>query len=603
MGEKATTPAERGRDIPANAPPLGRLERRSAHLAARDLRKGYGEGPVLDGISLTVSAGQRLAIIGDNGAGKSTLLRLLAGTLEPDGGTVTCTTARMLVAQELTAAVDATVATVRDDALRPALDALAELDRATAALGDGGEDARAAGADDAGDGDPAERYAEALAAAERLGAWDAARRLDDALADFGAAFPAAMPLRRLSPGQRYRLRLACALHDPAGAVLLDEPSNHLDDDALDRLALRLQQHGGIVVLVTHDRWLLDAVATAMLDLDPTADGSGVLFGGSFAEFRATRAATLRRWREHHQRGIEQEKRLADQLASAQARARESWRPGAAAAGHGRASRAGNTVAALRRRLEEARARRGPGPPEPLRFGLPQLAADDEEPLLSAAGLRYRDRLALPDGSELLLRAGGRLLVRGPNGAGKSTLLALLAGRLEPDGGRLTRHPGLRVGLFAQEDDLDPDDTPLALLARAAGETRAADAAREGDDAEAGEAEAGAAERGAGDEPDLDAIREAARATGLLTDADLERPVSHLSVGQRRRAVLAEVLRRRPSLLLLDEPTNHLSVTLVDELTAALVDTPAAVVLVTHDRTLLAAVEQWPALRINAPALA
>ncbi|WP_412103077.1 ATP-binding cassette domain-containing protein [Conexibacter stalactiti] len=332
----------------------------------------------------------------------------------------------------------------------------------------------------------------------------------------------------------------------------------------------------------------------MLDLDPTADGSGVLFGGSFAEFRATRATTLRRWREHHQRGIEQEKRLADQLSSAQARARESWRPGAAAAGHGRASRAGNTVAALRRRLEEARAKRGPGPPEPLRFGLPQLAADDEEPLLSADGLRYRGRLTLPPEPPLVLRAGGRLLVRGPNGAGKSTLLALLAGRLEPDGGTLARHPGLRVGLFAQEDDLDPSDTPLALLARAADESREADAARAA-------ADAGETEPDAGDEPDLDAIREAARATGLLTDADLERPVGHLSVGQRRRAVLAEVLLRRPSLLLLDEPTNHLSVTLVDELTAALVDTPAAVVLVTHDRTLLTAVEQWPVLRVGAPA--
>ncbi|MDO8210769.1 ABC-F family ATP-binding cassette domain-containing protein [Conexibacter sp. CPCC 206217] len=555
-------PADRESYSQAGVPLLDRVERRSAHLAARELRKGYGEGIVLDGISLTVGAGQRLAIVGDNGTGKSTLLRLLAGTLEADSGTVVCTTGRKLVEQELLVADDATVATVLEDALRGSREALAELDAAVEGL--------------AGGPGAAERYAAALQAAENLGAWDAPRRLDDALEAFGCGFAADTLLRALSPGQRYRLRLACALHDPAGAVLLDEPSNHLDDDALDRLGARLQAHPGIVVLVTHDRWLLDAVATAMLDLDPTADGSGVLFGGTYPEFRATRAATWRRWREHHQRAVEAERRLAEQLSSAQAHARERWRPGSEAAGHGRASRAGNTVAALRRRLDDARARRGPGPPEPLRFGLPQLEGDGDEPLLKADRIRFRDRALLPAGPGLELMPGGRLLLRGPNGAGKSTLLALLAGRLEPDGGTIARLDGVRVGLFAQEDDLDPSRTPLELLE--------ADLDSDPDD----------------DEEQPDALRDAARATGLLTDADLDRPVGVLSVGQRRRVALAQVLLARPSVLLLDEPTNHLSVTLVDELTEALVETPAAVVLVTHDRTLLAAVSDWPTMTVRAP---
>ena len=212
------------------------------HLAARGLRKDFGEHVVLDGVSLTASAGDRLAVIGDNGAGKSTLLRLLAGVLEPDAGTVTCTTTRSLVEQELDVPAGVTVGDLLAEALAPATAAIARLDAAAAALS----------SDHAGDEDA---YARALAEVDELDAWNAERRLAADLAEFGAEQLAGeTPLATLSPGQRYRLRLACALHHAGGAVLLDEPSNHLDDAALDRLAARLQEHDGIVVLVSHDRW-------------------------------------------------------------------------------------------------------------------------------------------------------------------------------------------------------------------------------------------------------------------------------------------------------------------------------------------------------------
>ena len=171
-------------------------------------------------------------------------------------------------------------------------------------------------------------------------------------------------------------------------------------------------------------------------------------------------------------------------------------------------------------------------------------------LLEATGIAVHGRLTQPSDSTIRLAARGRLLLRGANGAGKSTLLSVLASQLAPGTGMLTVAPGAQVGLLAQEDDCNPDHTPADVL-------------------------------GAWD---LDQIR----ATGLLFDADLRRPFGRLSVGQRRRATLARVLLSQPSVLLLDEPTNHLSVTLVDELAAALLSTPAAVVLVTHDRTLSAA---------------
>jgi macrolide transport system ATP-binding/permease protein len=545
-----------------SAPVLDRDQRRSAHLVARDVQKSYGEGVVLDGLSLSVGAGDRLAIIGDNGVGKSTLLRLLAGTTEPDAGTVACTTGRTLVEQELTAPPEATVATLLDDALRRSRAALAELEHAGGALAE-----ELPGAE--------ERYADALAAAEEVDAWDARRQLLDGLDAFDAAFPEQTPLRHLSPGQRYRLRLACALHDPEGAVLLDEPSNHLDDRALDRLAERLRDHAGITVLVTHDRWLLDAVATAMLDLDPTADGGGALFSGSFQEFRLERARRMRKWRERYEASLEAEQRLDWQLDAARAAAPGSWRPAKGTSKHARSSRAGSTIAALQRRLDQLLQERPPAPPQPLRFALHDVAdeADDEapEPLLVAEGLRRDGRLRMGAEQRIELLPGGRLVVRGPNGAGKSTLLELLAGQLEPDGGTLTVRGGAGVGLLAQEDRLDPLLTPLEALRRTCPAVAELD--------------------------DLD-LRDAVGDTGLLTERDLGRPTGRLSVGQRRRVDLARLVLGEPSLLLLDEPTNHLSVTLVDDLTAALLETPAAVVLVTHDRTLLEAVADWPQLRID-----
>jgi macrolide transport system ATP-binding/permease protein len=544
------------------APVLDRSQRRSAHLVARDVQKSYGEGRVIDGVSLAVGAGDRLAIIGDNGVGKSTLLRLLAGTLEPDAGTVSSTTGRTLVEQELIAPPEATVASLVDDALRRSRAALDELEHAGAALAE-----QLPGA--------AERYAAALAAAEELDAWDARRRLLDGLDAFDAAFPEQTPLKNLSPGQRYRLRLACALHDPEGAVLLDEPSNHLDDRALDRLAERLRDHAGITVLVTHDRWLLDAVATAMLDLDPTADGAGALFTGSFQEFRQERALRMRRWRDRHQESLDAEERLTWQLAAARASAPGTWRPGKGASKHGRASRADSTVAAFQRRLDQLRLERPAAPPQPLRFALHDVAdeLDDEtpQPLLVAQGLRRTGRVELAAQERIELLPGGRLVVRGPNGAGKSTLLELLAGTLEPDDGERAARDGAGIGLLAQEDRLDPASTPLEAL------QATCPAVAELDDAE---------------------LREAVHATGLLVERDLDRPIGRLSVGQRRRVDLARLVLGEPSLLLLDEPTNHLSVTLVDDLTAALLQTPAAVVLVTHDRTLLEAVGDWPQLLIG-----
>jgi macrolide transport system ATP-binding/permease protein len=390
--------------------------RRGSHLRARDLRKGFGDGAVLDGVSLTVTAGQRLAVIGDTGAGKSTLLRLLAGRLMPDGGDVTCTTERRsLIEQEMDAPAGRTVASVRAEALRAPRDALAALQDAASVL--------AAGAKDA-----AERYAAALAHAERVAAWDAERRLEAALDAFDAHFDPERPLAGLSVGQRYRLRLACALANPAGTVLLDEPSNHLDDRSLDRLVQWLLEFAGIAVFVTHDRWLLDAVATAIFDLDPALSAGGTLFGGSFTAYREARAGTLREWRRQYAASLDDERELSRRLVAARTAAPGHWQPGKGAAKHGRESRAAGSVRLLGRRIDHLRRERGPEPPDPLTFNPPDAADTGDTILLEAAGIAVRGRVTQPFDSPIRLGAHSRLLLRGTNGAGKSTLLSVLVQR-------------------------------------------------------------------------------------------------------------------------------------------------------------------------------
>ena len=424
---------------------------RVSHLRARDLRKGFGDGVVLDGVSLTVTAGQRLAVIGDNGAGKSTLLRLLAGRLVPDGGDVGCTTeGRSLIEQEMDAPDGTTVASVRAEALRSPRDALAALEDAASGLAAGAEGA-------------AERYAAALAYAERLAAWDAERRLEAALNVFDAHFHPERALASLSVGERYRLRLGCALADPAGAVLLDEPSNHLDDSTLDRLVQWLVEFPGIAVFVTHDRWLLDAVATAIFDLDPALGAGGTLFGGSFPAYREARAGTLREWRRRYAASLDAERVLSKRLIAARAAAPGHWQPGKGAAKHGRESRAASAVRLLQRRIDDLRRERGPSPPDPLMFTAPDAADTGDAILLEATGIAVHGRVIQPSDSPIRLGACGRLLLRGANGAGKSTLLSVLASQLAPDTGTLAVAPGAHVGLLAQEDDCNPSRTPADLL--------------------------------------------------------------------------------------------------------------------------------------------
>ncbi|MEG3615505.1 ATP-binding cassette domain-containing protein [Isoptericola haloaureus] len=543
-------------------------------LVATDLSYAYPEHPVLDRVDLRVTDGVRLGVVGENGSGKSTLLHLLAGDLPTQTGEVRRHGSVALVTQELHEEPGRTVGDLVEATLADLRALASELQRAAEAFDHERGDLRELGG--------------LLGRVEHLAAWDADRRVDEALTRLGAVRDLDRRLDTLSVGQRYRVRLACRLAERADLLLLDEPTNHLDDSGVAYLTEQLRTWRGGVVLVTHDRELLDDVATAIYDLDPSMDGRPVLYGQpGYHSYRLGKAAMLARWQQRYR--VEQER--AEELWFRRDRSYEGlsdeWRPPKGSQKHRRGTRARIHVKAADRLVEKLGAEAVEVPPPPLELSFPDLPAmspgwDPGEPLVELRSPRVEapDGTAMLDlpGTRLAVPPSGRLLVVGPNGTGKSTALAALAGTAELARGARTLRDGVRLGVVAQE-------------------RRTADggggAGRSGFDAYAAEA----LELLSRGELDPDHLVPVA-ALGLLTEEELERPLRELSVGQQRRFDVALALLHAPHLLILDEPTNHLSVDLVDALTLALQRTSAAVVVATHDRRMRADLADWPVLDLS-----
>ncbi|SCF39908.1 macrolide transport system ATP-binding/permease protein [Micromonospora matsumotoense] len=516
----------------------------SVFLCARDVAKSYADRQVLDGTSLSASPGQRIGLVGENGVGKSTLLRLLAGVEEPDAGEVQRPADCGFLWQELPFAPDAAVQDVIDDSLAGLRAARTRLVQLTGELERRPDDA-----------DVLTAYGDLLEWAQDHDLWDADRRAALVLAGLGLADTERWrPLATLSGGQRSRLGLAALLIRQPQAMLLDEPTNHLDDEAVGFLEQRLRGLPGVVVVASHDRLFLDEVCTDIVDLDPTRS-TVTRYGGAYTGYLAAKRRERIRWEEQYAAEQEELEEL-----------REAVRTTARAVNHARTIKDNNKIGYDRhggrvqrqisrrvrnaqQRLDELTRDQVRRPPAPLTFaakltGLPT----GERIAVSLSGVPVGGRLSI---DRLDLSTSERLMVTGPNGAGKSTLLQVIAGRLTPDGGEVRRAGGVKVGLLEQEVDF-PDDELTA---------------RQVYDAAAG----------------ADAVSLAR--LGLLAPGDVDRPLGHLSVGQRRRLALALLVATPPDVLLLDEPTNHLSLSLVEELEDALRTAAGAVVVASHDRWL------------------
>jgi macrolide transport system ATP-binding/permease protein len=534
----------------------------AAHIRAEGVDVSLGDRRVLHDVDVVVSAGSRLAIVGENGRGKTTLLHVLAGLTEPDVGTVTRVGTLAVIQQALEARSDETVGSLVEEAIGDSLTALARLDAASEALTQGRP-----GADDA--------YAAALDLAVALDAWDAQRRVDVALAGLDACTDRERALSTLSVGQRYRVRLACVLGAQSDLMLLDEPTNHLDAKSLAFLTERLQAHRGGLAIVSHDRALLRDVATSFLDLDPSEDGRPRLYAGGYDAWVDGRRRDRARWEQDYADQVAERVRLAQAAEEARGRLQSGWRPEKGHGKHQRATRSGGVVQAFNRRQEDLEAHVISVPEPPLRMHWPDPGTTPGRPVLTWDETTVHGRLTTP--TSLSVNGGDRLVVTGANGAGKSTLLAVLAGQLTPTTGQVRRHPTARVALLSQE----VPDWPPQLAAHQVYERHLAQIASR-----------------SGHAP---SARVAVSHSGLLEARGWRTPVCRMSQGQQRRLHLALCLAEQPDLLLLDEPTNHLSASLVDELTTALQQTSCAVVVATHDRQLLRDLAGWPTLNLEAPA--
>jgi macrolide transport system ATP-binding/permease protein len=514
-------------------------------LSTHDVVKSYGPHRVLDGVSLAAFPGHRIGLVGENGAGKSTLLRILAGIVEPDGGTVARPDDVGFLHQELPHQPHTTVGQVIDGALADIHAAASRLESLADRLQHHPHDDAALAT-----------YGEILQWADEHELWDAERRADLVLAGLGLGM-----VRRdrgvgtLSGGERSRLGLAELLIRQPPALLLDEPTNHLDDDALEFLQAHVAALPGAVVLASHDRVFLDAVCTGIVDLDPARDGPAH-YGGTYSDYLHAKRAERRRWQEQYDTEQDQlgELRHALRTTARQVAHNRPARDNDKMAYHFFGARVQSQVSRrvrdTQRRMDALTRNQVRKPPAPLRFAaaLTRVNRSSDPIAVSLRHIHVPGRLTL---THLQVPSQGRLLVTGTNGAGKSTLLQVLAGRLVPEHGTVTHRSGLRIGLLEQDVTFDdPDRTPQQLY-------------------------------GAG--PAVPAVP--LSDLGLIAPKDLHRPVGSLSVGQRRRLALALLVADPPDLLLLDEPTNHISLTLAEELQEALMSAPGAVVAASHDRWL------------------
>ncbi|MCC5954069.1 MAG: ABC-F family ATP-binding cassette domain-containing protein [Acidimicrobiia bacterium] len=512
-------------------------------LTSSGLTKQHGDRVLLDGVTITLSPGRRMALVGGNGAGKTTLAEILLGIQEPDAGDVHRPSG--LTFGYLPQDLPGTAAgSVLEEVLAGDEELAALAHRLTATT-----DALRANPDDegllAGLGEDQTRF-------EQLGGYAREAEAHRVLAGLGfATTDADRAVKELSGGWRMRVALARLLVARPDVLVLDEPTNHLDVDSVAWLERYLQEWSGALLFVSHDRDFIDAVANRVVEL---AGGTATEYVGGFAEFVAQReerlaqaeaaAAAQARQRAHTERFIERFRYKATKSRQVQSR-----------------------VKALER-LEEI-----PVPTRDelrLRFAFPEPPPSSRvvaELVDVTAG--YDDEVVLTD-VNLVVERGRKVALVGPNGAGKTTLLRLLTGEIEALGGSCTLGGRVTMARFAQHqaEVLDPERTVLAEFNAEF-------------DPAAGDATPGwSTAQGKARNP-----RTVLGTFGFSGDA-VDRRVAELSGGEATRLALAKTLANPVSLLVLDEPTNHLDLPSCDLLEDALVAYPGTVLLVTHDRHLI-----------------
>ena len=533
-----------------------------ATLTTRDLTIAAGPRLLVGGVDLVLAPGARVGLVGPNGSGKSTLLRVLAGQRPADGGQLRLAPPTATVGYLPQEPEPRPGETVRAMLARRTgvADASAALDRATAALA--GDDPGAADA-----------YTPALDRWMALGGADLDARAG-AVADELGLHAGALDreLGRLSGGQAARAQLAALLLARFDVFLLDEPTNDLDLDGLDRLERFVLGLDAPLMVVSHDRAFLERTVTAVAEIDEHAHALTRYEGGWLA-YLDERALARQHAEQDHRVYLERRAALTER-----ARTQRQW----ANQGVRAAKTSGETDKFIRHRAVQS-SQHVAAKARITDKALARLAAVDKpwegwdlRLTIADAGrsgdvvARLADAVVERPGADgapafvlgpvsLEVGWGDRMAVVGPNGSGKSTLLAALLGRLPLTSGARWLGPSVQVGEISQTRDLFAGAATLLDAFHAA---------------------TGVVERSE--------ARSTLAKFGLSAE-HVERPAESLSPGERTRAVLAVLQARGVNVLVLDEPTNHLDLEAVEQLEAAIDAFTGTLMLVTHDRRLLDAV--------------
>ena len=483
-------------------------------LFAEGIEKSYGVQPILKGCQLRIAKGERFGLVGNNGAGKSTLIRILTGEEEADAGRISQTGSMSVLSQNPRLKGDTVL-----DAVRDALQWHAELLQAyEQAITDGDEEA-------------VSQYQSRL----DLVGWEVGYNIDSVLEKVQAP-PKEALCANLSGGEQRRVALARTLLSNADLLILDEPTNHLDVETIEWLESFLKGYRGGIILVTHDRYLLDAVATHIVEISA---GETVHYTGNYADYiieKANREERLAIAEEKRVRLLAQELEWASRSPSARTTKQKA-----------RLQR----IDDLKKKIFTKR--------DDLKLDFTSLGKFGGN-LLELSGVTFGYDQPLVKNLDFAIPTKMRLGIIGPNGAGKSTLLKLMNGDLKPNKGSVSKHGRCKIGMIDQQrSGLKLEDTVW-------------------------EAAGGGNEYVFLNEQPIHVISFLSRF--LFTRAMMTQLVSGLSGGERARLLLAKLMLSGANLLFLDEPTNDLDFATLGALEEALCGFGGSVVIISHDRAFL-----------------
>lgn len=524
-------------------------------LAIRNLSKSYGVVTVLNKVSFTVNANERIGIVGSNGVGKSTLLRILMNQEEMDTGTIKY--APLVEVGYLPQTTPDFYGRTINDLLLESLGNLRQIEERMHLL-----EADMAIADADQLSELLDEYNVVSTRFQDRGGYNIDHRIDAILEGLHLTYlPRTREVNTLSGGEKERLGLATLLLRSPDLLLLDEPTNHLDVSMLEWFEQYLSSYTGAALIVSHDRQFLNRTVNVIFEIDEH-EHHLKRYEGNYDAYMQQKAQERQKWMEDYERQQEEIQEL-----------RKRIKDTARDVGHNyRAPRDNDKYAvyffdqqkqrAVSRnvRAAEEQLRRIeedliPKPPELLhitsRFQNEEMAS--QEVIVLAHVSKSFDERMLFDDLNLIIGSNARILLTGPNGAGKTTLLKIMMSREQPNSGEVRLSPSIRIGYLAQEpENFDLDKTVIETY-------RYGQVGYEGE------------------------FIGKLLGYGFFRLEDMQKKVRQLSVGQRRKLEIARLIAERPNVLLLDEPTNYISLDVLEAFEYALHDFAGPIIAISHDR--------------------